>query len=205
MKKIIGAIIFLAIAAGAFWGYQYYQNVFSPNVPAKLKSEFVLIPTNSTFKQVVDSLYFNGLIRDSVSFRQVADFMEYKRSSMRAGRFEVNPNWSNYDLVKHLRNGEQATVKVVLTVERMTENVAAKVSRFLESDSLAIVTLMQDDYYLKRNRLHSRNLDVSVHSQYIRFFLEYLAETIFLSECLKNTSDFGKKTIEREKQKKLGL
>lgn len=204
MKKIIGAIIFLAIAAGGFWGYQYYQNVFSPNVPTKLKSEFVLIPTNSTFEQVVDSLYSNGLISDSISFRQVAEFMEYKRSNMRAGRFEVKPNWSNYDLVKHLRNGEQATVKVVLTVERMSENVAAKVGRFLEIDSLAIVTLMQDEQYLKEIGYTPETL-MSLFIPNTYDFFWNTSPKQFFERMLKEHERFWGKDNRKEKAKKLGL
>ncbi|HRF37961.1 MAG TPA: endolytic transglycosylase MltG, partial [Saprospiraceae bacterium] len=52
-------------------------------------------------------------------------------------------------MVRHLRSGEQAPVNVVLTNERLPENVAAKIARFIEPDSAQIYVLFSDPEYLQ--------------------------------------------------------
>ena len=74
--------------------------------------------------------------------------MAYKKDKMRAGRFEVQPGWSNRDLIQHLRTGEQAPVNVVLNNERLPEEVAGKVARFIEADSLALLYTFRDPAFL---------------------------------------------------------
>ncbi len=144
------AILAMILLAGAIIGYDYYQKVFAPNVPKQLSTPYVHIPNGSTFEAVVDSLHKNKLIKDKASFAQVAEWMEYKRPEMRPGRFEVQSNWSNRDLIRHLRGGRQAAVKVVLNNCRMSENVAAKAARFIASDSLTLWQLFQDKKYIQK-------------------------------------------------------
>jgi len=148
IKKILGVLLVLLLVGG-FFAYQYYQDFFLPNVPAELSNEFVEIPTGSSYSEVVNILNRGGFLMDTASFTKTAKLMKYPRPQMRAGRYEIQPNWSNKELVGHLRNGKQASVKLVLTNERMTENVAAKAARFIEPDSLEIVSLLQNKSYLK--------------------------------------------------------
>ena len=50
-----------------------------------------------------------------------------------------------HELIRHLRNGKQAPIDLVLTNERLPENVAAKAARFIEPDSVAILNFLQKD------------------------------------------------------------
>ncbi len=146
---IFGVSLFALVVVAGLAGYSYYQKIFAPNVPTELSNSHLLIPTNSSFEQVLDSLTQNDFIEDQNSFVAVAKRMNYEKLVMRSGRFEIQPNWSNYDLIAHLRGGEQATVKVVLTNERLVENVAAKAARFIEPDSIDLLLTLKDEIYLK--------------------------------------------------------
>lgn len=145
-KIIIGVLILGAIAAGV--AYHFYGKYFLPNVPSELNDPYLYIPTNSSYQQVLDSLQAGGFIIDEASFTELAGRMSYKRNTMRSGRFKIKPNWSNYELVRHLRGGEQAGIKVVVNNARLTEEVAGKVAQFIEPDSASIVALFQDTKYL---------------------------------------------------------
>ncbi|MBK8555531.1 MAG: endolytic transglycosylase MltG [Lewinellaceae bacterium] len=90
-----------------------------------------------------------NFITDAESFRWVADQMSYVEK-VRSGRFEIEPGWNNRELVQHLRAGKQAPVKVVLNNERLLEDVAAKVSGFIEPDSLALLQAFLDPAYLQQ-------------------------------------------------------
>ncbi|MCB9265550.1 MAG: endolytic transglycosylase MltG [Lewinellaceae bacterium] len=126
----------------------YYKFVGAPAVPPGLKDYYVEIPTNSSFEEVVGILKDKGVLEDEKVFTLLAERMKYKRDPMRAGRFELQPGWSLIQMIRHLRGGSQAPVDVILTNERLPENVAAKAARFLEPDSIDILTLFRDEDYL---------------------------------------------------------
>lgn len=146
MKKILLLLVVLIVAAAA---YTYYQVMVVPAVPQELDEPVtVQIPTGSSYEQVMDSLALHGIKPNRLFFDPLADRMGFRRERMRAGRFDLAPGLSSIGLIRKLRGGAQATVDVVLTTEREPMNVAAKVARFLEPDSLAFQRLFQDTQYI---------------------------------------------------------
>jgi len=147
MNKTMGisaALLVLLVLAGSIYVYQRY--FLASRLPIRLNDEqrYVYIPTGASFEQVLDSLQRKELVTDPALFRSLADYMEYKRDPMRSGRFAVQGGWTLDELIRHLRNGEQAPVDLVLTNERLLENVAAKAARFIEPDSITLLRSMRD-------------------------------------------------------------
>ena len=145
MKQLI-AILLLVVVAVA--GFAYYQVMVAPVVPKRGGPVMVEIPTGSTYARVMDSLAVHGITPNRLFFDPLAERMEFKRERMRAGRFSLAPGTSSVGLIRKLRSGAQATVDVVLTTEREPMNVAAKVARFLEPDSLTFQRLFQDTAFV---------------------------------------------------------
>ncbi len=144
-RPILKIILLLIILLAGVVGYFAWSFILKPNVPASLSKKYVLIPTDATLDQVVDSLQAGNFILDENSFRTLANRLNYNG---RGGRYEITPGMSSYQLVKHLRSGKQSAVKVVLVNERLPEHIAAKVAKAIEPDSLALVTLLNDTTYL---------------------------------------------------------
>ena len=128
MKKFLLAFLF-AVAVFGFFGFQKYKTYLLPNVPNKLDSFYVEIPTGSSFEEVTELLYNQGFIKEKSSFIEVSERLKYKREIMRAGRFKIDPNWNNLSLVRHLRGGKQEPVKLVLSHARLLEDIAGKAAR----------------------------------------------------------------------------
>lgn len=146
MKKLILLLIVIGLAVA---GYAYYQVTVVQAVPGKLVDPVsVEIPTGSTYEAVMDSLAVHGVKPNRFFFDQLATRMGYKRERMRAGRFDLEPGTSSIGVIRKLRSGAQATVDVILTTEREPMNVAAKVARFLEPDSLAFLQLFEDREFI---------------------------------------------------------
>jgi len=124
-KKILWGILVVSLIGGVFTYYKYTR-IMCPNVPIKLENNITIIPTNSSFKDVVEILYKNNQIIDTVSFREVSELMNYKKNNMRAGRYKITPSWSNHSLISHLRAGEQEFVNLVLTHGWLLSDVAGK-------------------------------------------------------------------------------
>lgn len=145
--RIIASVVAVACLLTAV--YLYNRFVAGTDVPADLDENVVMIPSNSSFEEVLTILKENDLVQNEATFRFLAEKMNYKKDPMRSGRFRVQPGWSMVDLIRHLRNGEQAPVTLVLTNERLLEEVAAKAARFIEPDSADFMALFHDEAYLK--------------------------------------------------------
>jgi UPF0755 protein len=149
MKKLIryGVVALIAVAILAFYFYKTF--IGGPVVPEGMESYIIQIPSNSEYDEVIDMLKAKKLIQNEEVFNRLAERMNYKKSPMRSGRFEISPGWNTIDLIRHLRNGKQAPVDVVINNARLTEEVAGKVAGFIEPDSLDLIALFQDKSYLK--------------------------------------------------------
>lgn len=149
MRKYALPLILAVIALGVLFGWKPLSAIYLPNIPDTLNDEYLCIPTGSTYEDVVDLLLKKNIIKSENAFRWVAEQMQFDKRTMRAGRFKVEPGWNNRDLIKHLRTGEQSPVKVVINSERLPEDVAGVVSKFIEADSLSILSAFRDPALLK--------------------------------------------------------
>ncbi len=147
MKKIspltkLGIVVLFVIALSSYF-------FFGPNVRRQDAPLFVHVPTHSTFDDLVTTLKKDNIIRSAWSFRLTAKWMAYIRPEIRAGRFKIQPGWSNFRLIYHLSSGKQSTVKLILHDERTLEEVAGKVARYIEPDSAFLLTKFNDPVFLK--------------------------------------------------------
>lgn len=142
-------IVLLLLLVGAYAGYRIILG--GSEVPSSIGNDFhVEIPHNATFDEVVGLLKEAGVIKKEAIFRRVAERLGYKEDPMRSGRYKIEPGWTVLHLIRHLRSGEQAPVKVILTTERTLEEVAAKVARFIEPDSATLAALFFNEAYLNK-------------------------------------------------------
>jgi UPF0755 protein len=203
LKKVLLVLLLFVLIAGYF-GYDKYQQVFAPNVPEKLENEFVLIPTGSTFDDLLEILKKERFIIDESSFVWVAEQMKYKKPEVRPGRYQIQANWSNRSLIRHLRGGKQATVKVILNNERLPNDVAGKVSKIIEEDSLEIIELLENKNILDQFGLKPETaMTVFIPNTY-DFFWNTDANTFF-EKMLAENDKFWNQNNRLEKAKKLNL
>ncbi len=203
VKRIALFILFLAVIAAVI-GYGKYNQIFQPNVPDKLADPYIYIPTNSTYDEVLNLLMEKDILIDTASFNWVAQQMKYKKTKMRSGRFKIEPKWNNRQLVRHLRNGKQAPVKLVLTNERLPEDVAGKVARFIETDSATVFRLLSDAEYLAKYNLEPHTMISAIIPNTYEFFWNQNAEDFF-ERMIKENERFWKKDNRLQKAKDLNL
>ncbi|MCB9330239.1 MAG: endolytic transglycosylase MltG [Lewinellaceae bacterium] len=143
-RKTFGLLFLTALLIGIYFAWTPIKAIYFAGVPANLENKFLYIPTGSTYEQVIDSLSSGGFVTDLKSFRWLAAYMKYERPEMRAGRYEIEPGWNNRQLIRYLRGGKQAPVNVILTNQRLPEEVAGRVAQFLEVDSLQLLQAFRD-------------------------------------------------------------
>lgn len=138
---LLGTLLFLII--GAFVAYRGYQALFGPAVRFEEESRILLIPTGSELSDVVDSLVTIGALQDGHGFLLLAERKNYG-SRIRPGRYRIANGISLNDLLNKLRSGEQEPVKLTFNNIARIERLAGRVSRTLEPDSLAFLSVLRD-------------------------------------------------------------
>lgn len=157
-RRNIFIVLMTILLLSGYFAAKPIKAFLLPAVSDNIPDYHVYIPTGSSFEDVVLLLKRGGFIKDENNFRWLAAQMNYKKDKMRAGRFEVKPGWSNRQLIQQLRNGEQDPIKVVLNSERLPEDVAGKVARFIETDSLSLLSVFRDNNFLKQYNLTDQTL-----------------------------------------------
>lgn len=123
--------VLLVIACGI--GYWLYDWIYKANVPDQLSTEILYIPTGTSYDDVLKRLTDGGFIHKVNSFDWVAKKMNYP-NQIKAGRYHIQPNWSNYHLIRHLRQGIQEPVQLTFNSVRTIAELSEKLAEQLEPD-----------------------------------------------------------------------
>jgi UPF0755 protein len=191
------------VLVGAALAWKPYKAIYINGVPDRLSETFVNIPTGSSFDDLVHILAGGGFIEDEDGFRWVAEKMSYT-GKVRPGRFKIQPGWNNRELIAHLRAGRQAPVMVVLNNERLPEDVAGKVARFLEADSLELLRAFRNPTLLRKYGLTQATLmSIFIPNSY-EFFWNTTAEA-FLERMAREHDAFWNKDDRRARARALDL
>ena len=201
MKKGLRWGILTVVVVGIIMAANTYFKFTSRNlVPKEIGEKHINIPSGSEFEEVAALLKEEGIVPELAVFKTLSSRMNYQRSPMRSGRFKIEGGWSMTELIRHLRNGKQAPVKLVLNNERLIENVAAKAARFIEPDSLTIWELMKDENYLQEIGYTNETLMSLFIPNTYEFFWNSTAKG-FLKRMQKEHKIFWKKEREIRKSR----
>lgn len=203
LRYVLLVLLILGIGASILV-YSYYEKAFAPNVPANLENQYIKIPTNSSYEEVLALLRNGGFIIDENSFEIIAKRMNYKRTTMRSGHFKIEPNWSNYKLIGHLRGGAQTPVKVILNNERLLEDVAGKVAGFIEPDSASLLAYFKDSKFLKESGYTEETLMTTFIPNTYELYWNSSPEK-FMARMIKEHDKFWAKNTRKAKAKALDL
>ncbi len=129
-------------------GYRFYHKVYAPNVSYADDKEYLYVPTGTGYTGLVALLKDKKIIKNVEAFQWVAMQMNLP-SHVHAGRYKLEPRMNNYDLVKLLRSGKQAPVKLVINKFRLKEDFAGYIGRKLEVDSATLLISLNDKSYLR--------------------------------------------------------
>jgi UPF0755 protein len=127
-------IVFLGLVIMVLVVYKLYSRVFIPNVSLEEEQEIFYIPTGSGFEDVMTGMEEKGIIENPKSFQWVAHKKGYDKL-VKPGRYKIRNGISNNELVNMLRSGNQDPVMVVFNSIRTLDQLAGKVSQYLEADS----------------------------------------------------------------------
>jgi UPF0755 protein len=143
----------------SFLAYDLYNKVFKTNVRFGdgVEERHIFIDSDDDFSDVVEILTSYNLLLDVNSFKWVAEKKNYIKN-VKPGKYFINRNINNNDLVNLLRSGRQSPVKVTFNNVRSLEAVSSKLSTYLEADSSEIYQAFIDTDFLSDSKFNISNV-----------------------------------------------
>lgn len=134
---IVFAIAFILAGARA---YQLYHYIFDANV----QSDYVLLVREKmSFEELYAKLENDQILKNYKAFKWVAKKKEFNKS-VKPGRYELTAGMNTNELINKIRSGNQDPVDVTFNNVRFKEELAGKVCKYLEADSLSLLNLFSN-------------------------------------------------------------
>lgn len=139
--RIILLFILILVASAAYFSYDSYKKIYAPNVVLENSSDkYFYVRTGYDLNDLINALYEKNIVKNRSSFEWVCELKEFQ--TVKPGRYKLKDGMSNNELINLLRSGNQEPVKVTFTNVRTKDQLAGKVCKNIEADSLSILELL---------------------------------------------------------------
>ncbi len=144
-KKILIALAILLLVSLGSSFFFYYGKIFKPNLNLNgQKTGFIYIKTTDKFEDVVNQLSEKKMLQNRESFVWMAEFLKYKDHVL-PGRYKVKDGMNNKNLVALLKSGKQDPIRITIQSIRTKEQLAGKIGKLLEADSISLIQYFNDE------------------------------------------------------------
>jgi UPF0755 protein len=142
---VIGLLLLVLIVAA--WQFLSSATNFSE------KSKYLYIRTNkASYADLLQTIKDSQLVKSPRAFDFVAKRLSLEQK-IKPGRYEIKNGMSVLSIVRLLRNGRQAPVKLVITKLRTKEDLATFISKKFECDSASLIAFLNNPDSLKTYEL----------------------------------------------------
>lgn len=143
---VLGILLIFGLA----FGYWAYRTVMSSNVTTPEGKEAVIyIPTGSDYDDVKSVLSDGHFLANEKSFSWVAQRKDLP-NNVHPGRYVLKNGMSNNQLVNMLRGGLQSPINVTFNNMRDVDQLAGRISKQIEADSVSISELLHNEDYIRQ-------------------------------------------------------
>ena len=205
LKRTVGFASILLLSVALIIVYHFYNVIYSNNVNLKSNNNFYLyIVTGSSFNSVLDSLNKHNVLKDTASFIWVVKKKKYDKK-VKAGRYLLKNKMSNNDIVNMLRIGSQKPIKLTFNNIRTKKELASKISKSIEADSLEILKLLNNNEFLSKYHLKKHNiLSMFIPNTY-EFYWNTSAKKFFIKMNVEYKKFWSKNRLDKAKKLKMNL
>jgi len=134
--------------------FNYYKTYYSENTNFDEESIFLYVKSGSGLNNFKKQI--TPLLKDSVTFFNAAYKTKYFLN-IKAGRYEIKKGFSNKEIINTLKF-QNKPVKVTFNNLERIENLASRISNFIEPDSLSLMNSFNDVNFLNENNLNSESV-----------------------------------------------
>jgi UPF0755 protein len=146
-RRILGVLVLVLMLIGIALMITAYTLVFASAMNLEPEqTRHIHIRTGWDFAETMQMLKEEEILRYPWAFEQLARQKKYPQL-VRPGRFLVTSEMSNSDLVNLLRTGKQDPVNLIFNNIRTPEQLAGRVARQIEADSVSLIHVFRDSTY----------------------------------------------------------
>lgn len=198
----MGGILAASVVVGIYLVTIYYGKIFGNNVGIKNKKQIsVYVPSTADmhdFREIVKSGKF---LNNESSFWWVA--RRKKFTKIFPGRYIVKAGMSNNELVNMFRAGLQTPVKLLVPSVRTKEQLAGRLAKQIEADSISIVRLLNDKGFLKEFDFLPETSVAAFLPDTYEVYWNLDAENLFLRMKKVHNSFWTKERLDKAKRLRL--
>jgi UPF0755 protein len=153
--KIIPFLILASILIGV---ERLYFRIHSAVIDlGDVEHAWLYIPTGAGLNQVKDSLYTHDYIKRKKLFENYIELGKYDQS-FKPGKYMLRNRMNSPELVYMLIRGLQTPVNVSFHNIRKPEELAGRIARQIEADSLCLLKLFSDETFLSQYNISALTL-----------------------------------------------
>ena len=157
-RRILIFLISVIIVSALVVALLFRQWIWGPNV-LKTRSNYELyIPTGSSAKDVRAILRQEKWLHNNRSFKWLSRVMHYDKDKVPPGKYVLDPGMSNLSLISMLRAGKQTPVNMTFNSVRYVEELAGKISQYIEADSVDITSLLRNEDFCRQRGFDTFNI-----------------------------------------------
>lgn len=136
-KYLISAAVCVVLILGL--GYYYFFSAFS----AQEESQYLYIDADDNVDSVLAKLSVIGSKHGIQAFATLVQHSDYDKH-IRTGRYEITPHIGVFQLFRHIKNGMQKPVNLIIPSVRTVNDLSREVGKKLMMDSTALVQALQN-------------------------------------------------------------
>jgi len=148
----IGILSFLFISSAIL--FNYYKTYYSENTNFNDESVFIYIKSGTGLNHLQKQI--TPFLKDSSTFFNAAYKTKYVLN-IKAGKYEIIKGFSNKQIINSLRF-KNIPVKVTFNNMERIENLASRISKFIEADSLSLMNSFYKKTFLENNDLNTESV-----------------------------------------------
>ncbi len=173
-RKLLVSLFILVLVVILFLAWK----VTGSNTAFKEDKYALYIKTGSSFENVMQTLRADSVIKDPGLFSFIAKKLNLP-PKIKAGKYEIRKGAGIWGIVQTIRHGKQTPVNLVITKLRTKEDFARFAGQRLECDSLAIITLLNNNDSLQSKGLDTSNVMTAIIPNTYSFFWNTTAAALF--------------------------
>jgi UPF0755 protein len=169
-KLLVAALLVLLPVIFLCW------KVFAPSV-RQPEGKYFFIRTGTSFETMTSELVNKKILKSASWFNRLSSLLKFK--NVKPGRYEIRENMSLFQLVRMLKNGQQAPVKLTIIKFRLKEDMARKLGSLFEFDSLSVMQYMNNNDSLRQYGLDSNTALAAILPNTYNFFWNTTPDKVY--------------------------
>ncbi len=199
MKKLLIAILLLGLFLLSLLAWQ----LFGSTTTFQEKSKTVYIHTgHNSMREVVKMLATDSIIRNENLFQYLVKQIKAE-NKFKPGKYIVKKRASLFSIIQKFRNNDQASVNLIITKLRTSEDLARLVGKKFECDSMQMIQFLNNEKKLNKFGVNPQTVFTIVFPNTYTFYWTSSPEIIFKS--LHKESEKFWNEQRKQKATKLGL